>query len=117
MTEIPPEVAEAVRSLRMEYALKLPSKIREIAVCAECLATSASPKAELKQIVLMAHRLKGSAGSYGFDKTGLAASFLEDHAIDLLRGKMELTERHIGHLLKCVVELKDAVSSDLKNGF
>ena len=52
-----------------------------------CLGNEGCPPAKLEQIKACAHALVGSAGIFGFEHVGCAASAVEKSAIDRLTGQ------------------------------
>lgn len=70
---------EAMRAvladLAAEYAADLPALIEELTALVE--AAAANP-ATLPRAVAAAHRLRGTAGSYGFAAVGEAAGLVEE---------------------------------------
>ena len=71
----PDEVEAALAALRRGYAAELPDLVRSLAARMEEAATRPSA---LDQARREAHRLRGTAGSYGFAAVGEAAGRIED---------------------------------------
>lgn len=75
-SEIPPEVAEALASLREAYARALPDKLAALSRTF-ARADEARTREPLEQLYREAHRLYGSAGAYGFAELAAALGRLE----------------------------------------
>jgi HPt (histidine-containing phosphotransfer) domain-containing protein len=73
-----PAIDPALRAMRKEYAAALPALVAALAALVE--EAAARPEA-LPEARRAAHRLRGTAGSYGFAALGEAAGRIED-AID-----------------------------------
>ncbi|MBI5548349.1 MAG: response regulator [Deltaproteobacteria bacterium] len=76
-----PEVVqaeEAIRALSIEYARNMPAKLKEIVCAVGALRSASSPEPRRAEATTLAHRLRGTAGSYGFREVGEAAGRLED---------------------------------------
>jgi HPt (histidine-containing phosphotransfer) domain-containing protein len=69
----------AMAALREGYRVELPSKLDELASLAEQSITG-HDAASLRTLVALAHRLRGTAGSYGFVEAGELAGEIEDAA-------------------------------------
>ena len=64
-----------LRALRSEYAARLPEKL---VLLATAVRAAVSDPAYIPYAVSLAHRLAGTAGSYGFAAVGSAAGRLEE---------------------------------------
>ena len=71
-----PDFQAAIAALTAKFAASLPEKRQILIDQAERWKTSRDPAA-LREAVAQAHKLAGSAGSYGFDPLGLAARHFE----------------------------------------
>lgn len=69
------DTAAAIAALSAEYGAKLPEKYHELAA-ATARAQQGSPEA-LEEALKLAHRLHGTAGSYGFAQVSAASGRLE----------------------------------------
>lgn len=67
-----------LQALRVAYARELPGKIAALRAALASLRQAPNDDASLKQATSQAHRLRGTAGSYGFDEVSKAAARLED---------------------------------------
>jgi chemotaxis protein histidine kinase CheA len=68
------EIEDALAELRSGYALKLPGLLRDLA---GALARGRVDPASLGEARRQAHRLQGTAGSYGFVAVGAATKRIE----------------------------------------
>lgn len=75
--------AQALCSLAADYARSLPGKLLEVT---DAVARARLDASALSEAILAAHRLRGTAGSYGFDEVGRAAGRLEDALAPLKDG-------------------------------
>jgi len=72
------ELGKELESLRRFYVSILPQRLKEIQdVVRACLAAPGSPE-DLIRLRNMAHKLRGSAGSYGFGHISRTAEDLEE---------------------------------------
>ena len=71
-----PDFQAAIAALTAKFAASLPDKRIVLIDVAERWKTGRDPEA-LREAVAQAHKLAGSAGSYGFDSLGLAAREFE----------------------------------------
>jgi diguanylate cyclase (GGDEF)-like protein len=71
-------VEEAFRNLKTEYARTLPQKLRDL--CGFVREVRADPRdpSAAADALMRAHRLRGTAGSYGFREVGEAAGLVEE---------------------------------------
>lgn len=76
------EAQDALRLLREGFSARLPEKLAELQDAVD--RVSSDPSAT-DQARVMAHRLRGSAGSYGYPEVGIAVGRVED----LLRGILD----------------------------
>ncbi len=70
-----PGTGELLAALRAAYAAELPGLIRHIGALIDAAATDGAALARAR---VAAHRLRGTAGLYGFVAVGEAAGHLED---------------------------------------
>jgi CheY-like chemotaxis protein len=78
------DTAAAIAALSAEYRDRLPEKYQELAAVT-AQAQQGSPQA-LEEALKLAHRLHGTAGSYGFAQVSAAAGRLEAGFRQLLAG-------------------------------
>ena len=71
------ELENAFSALRRDYAASLPAKLDELAAALDEAERSGAPAA-LAQATSLAHRLAGTAGSYGLAEVSASASVLEE---------------------------------------
>lgn len=97
----PRELQAKFLKLRDTYAAKLPSKVVELEQ-AVARARSSGSEDELKQARSLAHRLRGTAGSYGFSAVSQAGGELEDVILGLMNGSttFDQQEASLGELLE-----------------
>ena len=81
------DLAAALAELRTGYAAELPGLVRELGALLDAAATDAGALARARQA---AHRLRGTAGSYGFVEVGEAAGRIEDALEEGADGGCEL---------------------------
>lgn len=79
-----PATAELER-LRLRYRLRLTASLRQLAAALERTHRASPAPSALEEAWQLAHRLKGSAGTYGFHETSAALARIEE-ALDALRG-------------------------------
>jgi chemotaxis protein histidine kinase CheA len=72
------EIEAAFLELRREFALTLPAKLRELEESVRGSRARPSDKAAWELARQTAHRLRGTAGTYGFEEEGEAAGVIED---------------------------------------
>jgi HPt (histidine-containing phosphotransfer) domain-containing protein len=73
-----PEVLAALRELQAEYGKVLPTLVATLAGALERAKGARSDGEALEEVRLQAHRLRGTAGSYGFREVGEAAIRIEE---------------------------------------
>ena len=71
----PSNLIAELQALRARFAAKLPEKLRELGASVTRAKTDPQSIAEAQ---LLAHRMRGSAGSYGYPELGEAMGFAED---------------------------------------
>jgi hypothetical protein len=69
---------DALTALRTDYALALPGRVRSLAQALRAWRRAPGSEAHMERARELAHRLRGTAGSYGFPAVGLAAGRVED---------------------------------------
>jgi len=88
-----PGLASELAVLQREYALTLPAKVEELAAALKRARQPLSPPdvsplgvegPPLGEARMLAHRLRGTAGSYGFREVGAAAERVEELLVKLL---------------------------------
>jgi HPt (histidine-containing phosphotransfer) domain-containing protein len=77
-------VAAALEEMRAEYRRDLPPQVARLAAAA---ARASTDPAALRQAEADAHRIRGTAGSYGLTAVSEAASRLEDALARGARGE------------------------------
>jgi chemotaxis protein histidine kinase CheA len=78
-----PEVVAALKELQAEYARYLPGIVAKLAASLRRAKEHPEDAAALEQARMQAHKLRGSAGSYGFADVGDAAVRIEDAATSM----------------------------------
>ena len=73
--EISPELAARIALLRAEYRAVLPDRLAELLAAVVLARTTPSA---IGGALAIAHRLAGTAGSYGFHELGDACAAVED---------------------------------------
>lgn len=74
---------DALTALRAEYARRLPSRVRRVALALGACRRAPGDALRLERARALAHRLRGTAGSYGFAAVGAAAGRVEDGIVRL----------------------------------
>ncbi len=77
-TDEPPRLHPAIAALQGGYAERLPEKLDAIEAAIAAARQDPQRPALLELAVRLAHRLRGSAGSYGLTEVGDAAGEVED---------------------------------------
>ncbi|MBS1197976.1 MAG: response regulator receiver protein [Proteobacteria bacterium] len=94
-TESPPvcaNMAAEVIELRLAYLKELPQKLGQIKAAIQRYQDTLNPEA-LRKTHFLAHRLAGSAGSFGFPEIGVCAKKLEENLLPWLSGDSNLTPK------------------------
>lgn len=89
--------------LKREFLAEAEEKVREIA---SRLEGERTPEA-LDRLAYLAHQLKGSGGSYGYQKISTDAAQIEQAVEDLAAGKPDVVgsmEQHVGALRDEIVK-------------
>ena len=73
-------------ALTADYARKLPHKLADLDAA---LAPARSDRGALDEATRLAHRLRGTAGSYGLPLIGQAAGRVEEALLRIARGDAE----------------------------
>jgi hypothetical protein len=75
----PPKLTglDALTALKVDYALALPGRVRRLATALRAWRRAPGTFAHLERARALAHRLRGTAGSYGFAAVGQAAGRIE----------------------------------------
>jgi HPt (histidine-containing phosphotransfer) domain-containing protein len=87
---IPPHVLERFRELQREYTAELPHKLDELA---EAIAAR-----DASQATMLAHRLAGTAGSYGLSQVSCAAGVVEARLLEVATQGWEPVEKALSVL-------------------
>ena len=90
-------VDQELDELRREFLAESAAKAREM----EASVDGGRSPQSLERVIYLAHQLKGSGGSYGFEVISAEAAEVEKVAERLLRGESELLENvrtHVGKL-------------------
>ena len=75
------EFQQQVKALRDEYEAKLPERLQELDAGFKQLPPdggAGESRQELENLMVLAHKLSGSAGTFGFMALGVAAEKLEN---------------------------------------
>ena len=72
------ELEAVLAELRAEYEITLPAKLAELAGALHAARSAEGDARAFAQARLLAHRLGGTAGSYGFFEFGRAAARIEE---------------------------------------
>ncbi len=81
MTGPNPEFQQQIKALRDEYEAKLPERLQELDAGFKQLPPDGGAGEscqELENLMVLAHKLSGSAGTFGFMALGVAAEKLEN---------------------------------------
>ncbi len=81
MADANQEFQDKIKALRDEYEAKLPGRLRELDACFKQLPPddgAGESRQELENLMVLAHKLSGSAGTFGFTALGVAAEKLEN---------------------------------------
>jgi HPt (histidine-containing phosphotransfer) domain-containing protein len=81
-----PEVLAALKELQAEYGRVLPVLVGKLADALARARRAPSDADALEAVRAQAHKLRGTAGSYGFPGVGDAAVRMEDTACRLQKG-------------------------------
>ncbi|MEK7244711.1 MAG: CHASE domain-containing protein [Pseudomonadota bacterium] len=83
----PDALREQIAKLKAGFAERLPARLAEIAAAQSAFVNTqgAARAAALKALVGHAHKLAGSAGSFGFPELGNASRELDIHGAELLK--------------------------------
>ena len=69
---------DPLTALRVDYAHRLPGRVRKVALALRACRRAPGDARLLDRARTLAHRLRGTAGSYGFPAVGAAAGRVED---------------------------------------
>jgi HPt (histidine-containing phosphotransfer) domain-containing protein len=78
-----PEVLAALKELQAEYALVLPSLVKKLEDALRAARERPEDPRSLEDVRGQAHKLRGSAGSYGFPEVGDSAARIEEAAVSM----------------------------------
>jgi DNA-binding response OmpR family regulator len=84
---LPPEVAREMEKLKAEYARELPRKLEELRRAVRAARSAPGDSRARQHARTMAHRLAGTAGSYGFPDESVAAGVVEAQCISAEKGE------------------------------
>ena len=80
---------DALRALRAEYAKEVPSRVRRLARALRAWRRAPADAPSMERARVLAHRLRGTAGSYGFAAMGEAAGRVEDGILRAVSAPVE----------------------------
>lgn len=104
-----PEVLAALRELQLEYGKVLPELAGKLAeVFRKAIAEPDIQLVALEELRALAHKLRGSAGSYGFPDVGVWATRIEDLAERMLHEPVAARTRAFGELEEAIDQLQRA---------
>ena len=81
LPKLPPEVLREMEALKAEYGRELPGKLEELRKAVLVARSAPDDAAARSNARLLAHRLSGTAGSYGFPDESVAAGVVESQAL------------------------------------
>jgi diguanylate cyclase (GGDEF)-like protein len=85
------ELQAALAGLRREYLLALPDKLAELVKAIGKVRSGLTDANLLAEVRSQAHRLRGTAGSYGFPEVGRQMGIVEDAVMAMGQGKTPTT--------------------------
>jgi diguanylate cyclase (GGDEF)-like protein len=91
-------MTQALQALRAEYAKSLSGKVRELAHAVHQVRAHPRDDSLLRAAAAQGHRLRGTAGSYGFGAVSDAVARLESVLADLLQLSPSERDNRIGDL-------------------
>ncbi len=115
MTGQNPELQQQVKALRDEYEAKLPGRLEELEAAFKQLppdGDAGESRLELQNLMALAHKLSGSAGTFGFMALGVAAEKLENACQAYLDQSGGLAAGGHGELAGLLAAVRDAVEKD-----
>ena len=100
----PDAFQEKLAKLKASFAEGLPARLAEIAAAQGAFVDShgAGQAASLKTLVTQAHKLAGSAGSFGFPELGNASRELDIHGSELLKSGVPLDSGAVQRIAELV---------------
>ena len=110
----PPAVERALQAARKEYAAELPQAIKELAQNIRAAKESASDKDAFGQAVHIAHKLHGSAGSYGFANISEGAGKIENLLRSLENQDNTMEEILWSELIRTLADTESAAKVSIR---
>jgi PAS domain S-box-containing protein len=103
----PDAFQEKIVQLKAAFVEGLPARLAEIAAAQNAFVNSlgAAQAASLKTLVGQAHKLAGSAGTFGFPELGIAARELDIHGTELLKSGAPLDSGAIHRIAELVARI------------
>ena len=95
-------VDQELDELRREFLAESAAKAREM----EAGVDGGQSPQSLERVVYLAHQLKGSGGSYGFERISAEAAEVEKVAERLLRGESDVLESVRAHVANLRAEIE-----------
>jgi two-component system cell cycle sensor histidine kinase/response regulator CckA len=83
---------QALHALRTTYRQKLPERLQALAEAIRVVQTHSGSEDALQQAFRLAHTLKGTVGSYGFDDLATTLESIEDTLKLIQEGRVNSTE-------------------------
>ena len=103
-------IRAAFEELHQEFASRLPARIEALAAAIHAAAAARDDEAARDQARGLAHRLRGSAGSYGFPAISATAERIEEAFIDLKAIPAADPRSSWATILAALVELEHAAT-------
>jgi len=115
MTGPNPELQNQIKALRDEYEAKLPGRLDELDAAFKDLPPDTPPgdsRQALETLMGLAHKLAGSAGTFGFMAVGDAAEQLENACQSHLEESEGLPPGEHGTIAGLVAAVRGAAEKD-----
>ncbi len=115
MTGPNPEFQQQIKALRDEYEAKLPGRLQELDAGVKQLPPDGGggeSRQELENLMALAHKLSGSAGTFGFMALGVAAEKLENACQAYLNQSGGLAAGGHGELAGLLTAVRDVAEKD-----
>ncbi len=114
MTDADQELQDKIKALRDEYEAKLPGRLEELDACFKRLPPDGGEvsRPALENLMALAHKLSGSAGTFGFIALGVAAEKLETACQACLDRSGGLAAGGHGELTQLLAALRGAAEKD-----
>ncbi|GIV98141.1 MAG: hypothetical protein KatS3mg057_2798 [Herpetosiphonaceae bacterium] len=103
---------EQLNVLRRSYALQIQERVQQLEMLSRDIKTGVAGDHVLHEIHMQAHRLAGSAASFGFQEPGRVARRLELYVRPLLEAGLVDEDQH-QEIESCLHALREAVEKDL----